>query len=474
MRAFVLPALIFSLSLCAGAQQSFMRPTDHPTALDSYVAAPDDAYKFELVNSTEREDWSSYVLKLTSQRWLTEAEVDRPLWEHWLTIVVPKEVKHDTAFLYIGGGSNKKTEAPKGPGVIVRRVALATNSVAVELGMVPNQPLTFTDEPGRGRSEDSLIAYTWDKFMRTGDPKWPLRLPMTKSAVRAMDAVQEFLASRPEPVDIDHFVVGGGSKRGWTTWTTGIVDSRVRAIVPIVINMLNVIPSFRHHYAALGFWAPAVNDYVKMDIMNRMETAEYAELMKIEEPFSYLDRLNMPKFVINAGSDEFFLPDSTQFYWDQLPDSKRLRNIPNTGHGLGGSDVLDSVVGYYDLILKGAPLPEYSWSFPDAQTIEARSETAPKAALLWQVTNENARDFRLDQVGQTWTSTAIEPNADGVYVGRVEAPEKGWRAYMIEFTYETPGGTDLKFTTPVRVFPDTLPHEYKPVEEPVKGYLSAN
>jgi PhoPQ-activated pathogenicity-related protein len=32
--------------------------------------------------------------------------------------------------------------------------------------------------------------------------------------------------------------------------------------------------------------------------------------MKIDDPLSYMDRYTMPTFVINAGGDEFFLPDN--------------------------------------------------------------------------------------------------------------------------------------------------------------------
>jgi PhoPQ-activated pathogenicity-related protein len=86
-----------------------------------------------------------------------------------------------------------------------------------------------------GREEDELITYTWDKFMKTGDETWPARLPMTKSAVRAMDTITLFLGSEEGGgLPIDSFYVAGGSKRGWTTWTTAAVDPRVIAISPIV------------------------------------------------------------------------------------------------------------------------------------------------------------------------------------------------------------------------------------------------
>src|SRR6185436_15587165 len=66
--------------------------TDAPTALDRYVAAPDPAYRYELVNTLPGDGFTASVLRLTSQKWLTEKEVDHPVWQHWLTIVRPARV----------------------------------------------------------------------------------------------------------------------------------------------------------------------------------------------------------------------------------------------------------------------------------------------------------------------------------------------------------------------------------------------
>ena len=38
----------------------------------------------------------------------------------------------------------------------------------------------------------------------------------------------------------------------------------------------------------------------------------------------------MPKFMLNASGDQFFLPDSSQFYFDDLRGEKHLRYVPNT------------------------------------------------------------------------------------------------------------------------------------------------
>ena len=70
--------------------------------------APDPAYSWKLVSTTGGDGYTTYILELTSQSWRTAADVDRPVWKHWLTIVRPERVKHATAFLTIGGGSNER------------------------------------------------------------------------------------------------------------------------------------------------------------------------------------------------------------------------------------------------------------------------------------------------------------------------------------------------------------------------------
>jgi len=44
--------------------------------------------------------------------------------------------------------------------------------------------------------------------------------------------------------------------------------------------------------------------------------------------------LTLPKMLINACDDEFFLNDSWQFYWNDLVGEKHIRYVPNTGHSL--------------------------------------------------------------------------------------------------------------------------------------------
>jgi PhoPQ-activated pathogenicity-related protein len=322
--------------------------------------------------------------------------------------------------------------------------------------MVPNEPLTFADD-GRSRSEDAIIAYTFDKYLQTGDATWPLLLPMVKSAVRAMDTIQTHLKGLDEgAVDIKKFVVSGGSKRGWTTWLTAAVDKRVTAICPAVIDVLNMGESMKHHHAAYGFWAPAIHDYQENKIFDRLDTPRGKELQTFIDPYNYRERYKMPKFLLNSSGDQFFLPDSAQFYFDDLPGEKYLRYFPNTGHGLDMS-AFAAVATYYKSILAGADRPKFSWTVRENGAIVVSCETEPKGVKLWQATDEEKRDFRIDVLGAKWTSSPLEARRQGRYIGKPDEPEKGWTAYFVELTFDGGEIGQYQFTTEVRVLPDTLP-----------------
>lgn len=461
-------ALAISLGNFAHAASSAEFPE---TALDRYVKKPDPSYTYTVVKTIEDSDFTTYILNMTSQTWRKAEEVDRNVWQHDLIIVRPKEVKTHTALLYIDGGKNDG-KVPEAASPLLTQIALATKGVVFNLRQIPNEPLTFTED-GQKRTEDAIIAFTWKKFMETGDEEWPLRLPMTKAGVRALDTVQDFL-KKPEggSVDIQDFVVCGGSKRGWTTWTVAAVDKRVKAIAPAVIDVLNVVPSFKHHYATYGFWAPAVGDYVKEGIMDWMGSKEYEALLGIEDPFTYRERLTMPKVMLNASGDQFFLPDSSQFYFDRLSGPKYLRYVPNADHGLDDTDAPATLLSFYAAAAYDQPLPRFTWDFPGKGKFRVSVEDKPIEVKLWQATNPDARDFRVETLGKVWTSTTLEAGENGIYSASLNKPEKGWTAGFVELTFPGPFDVPHKFTTPVRVVPDTTPHRYELPAEPKKGFLS--
>ncbi len=422
-----------------------------PTPLDEYVRRPDAAYAWAPAGEIEGDGYTAHVLDMTSQTWLTPQAADRTAWRHWLIVYRPDRVESDTGLLLISGGANPDKRPEKANGALAA-MAKETGTVTAELRMVPNQPLRYEDDPFGPRKEDELIAYNWRRFLDEGDPLWLTRLPMTKAAVRSMDTVTAF------DERIKKYYVMGASKRGWTTWTTAAVDKRVIGISPLVIDLLNLRPSFVHHYRAYGFWAPSVGDYFREGIMDRFETPAYEALLDIVGPYSYRERYTMPKYIVNAAGDQFFLPDSSQFYFDDLPGEKFLRYVPNTDHSLKDSDAVESLTAFYHAVVNGAARPRFRWSFEPDGSIRVEPMDKPTTVKLWRAHNPRHRDFRLESVGPIYESEELTPGADGAYVGRVETPEAGFTAYFVELTFPSGIEHPFKFTTGVRVTPDRYPH----------------
>lgn len=433
------------------------------TDIDRYVKKPDDSFRWKIVRQQKALIGKLVVVDMVSQTWRSKDEVNRTEWQHWVTLAIPNKPASDIGLLLISGGANGG-EPPTEPSKEVQLIAAATNSVVAELKMVPNQPLIFHGD-GVPRKEDDLIGYTWDQFLKTGESDWLARNAMVKSAVRAMDTMTEVTAEVAEGHKLDKFVVTGASKRGWTTWLTGAIDDRVVAIVPIVIDVLNTDESMRHHFGAYGFWAPAIGNYVQHHIMERLDHPRLQQLYELVDPYYYRHRLTKPKLILNAAGDQFFLPDSSQFYWDDLQGEKLVRYVANTDHSMKGSDAVETLVSYYKMILQDKPRPEVSWEVVGDELV-VTSSVEPSGAKLWTAVNPEARDFRTETLGKKYSSEPIEPQGDGKYHVSLQEPVEGWRAHFVELTFGVEGEFPLKVTSGVKVVPDVLPYADKSPAEP--------
>jgi PhoPQ-activated pathogenicity-related protein len=257
MKSLLLP-VILSLFLisCSSPEPKTMGAKD-PFPLKAYVETPDNAFRYEITETVRGETYTEYRIYLVSGTWLTEAEVDEPEWWHWLTMVVPDELKETESLMWIGGGWRGDTiPIPASEEMI--DAAISTGSVISHISNIPFQPIDYKSDTLEGVYEDDLIAYGWLQFLEGGATEelqpWLARFPMTRAVVRAMDVVQEVCGLNHEPVE--GFFVAGASKRGWTTWTVAAVDERVMGISPVVIDLLNVVPSFHHHWAMLWRMGP--------------------------------------------------------------------------------------------------------------------------------------------------------------------------------------------------------------------------
>src|SRR6476620_9227761 len=107
-------------ALVEGQQPSARVRASQQTALDRYVAAPDSNFTWKAVRDLPAgEGMTATLLEMTSQRWLTEQEVERPLLTHWLTVVRPAKVTSDVALLFITGGAVDRPAPAQPPAWLV-------------------------------------------------------------------------------------------------------------------------------------------------------------------------------------------------------------------------------------------------------------------------------------------------------------------------------------------------------------------
>ena len=452
-----LVALSFFLGAPPIALEQLAPLTNPRTALKEYVRAPDEHYNFVVVDVEKKLLLTRYTIRMQSQAWNPGGEVlSRTIWEHGIALLVPRFIATDRGLLLIAGGSNDDKLIGDDEVKSAALVAQLTGSVVAVLFQEPNQPLQFRDEPF-DHKEDKLVAYSWDKAMDTGDYSWPVYLPMVKSAVRAMDTVQALLPQ------ISQFVVTGFSKRGAATWLTAAVDPRVKAIAPGVFDGLKFSPQAEHHVKVYGCFAPALKDYNDYQIFQRINTPDGAALRLVVDPYSYIrrprfrKRLSLPKYLINSSGDQFFVPDAARFYWRRLPGEKHIRYVPNSDHSLSHSEevrtnTLISFLGWYRTVLFGIQRPQVSWSLNKGGTLVVKTSPPAPVARLWQATNPTARDFRLESIGEAWTSSVLSSTPDGRYEVQVPSPSAGWTAYFVEIAY--PDATQQIYSTQVFMTPD--------------------
>jgi PhoPQ-activated pathogenicity-related protein len=422
-----LPAILLLLSLgvelglpCAEAKEPAAE--EIPTALQEYVAAKDDAYAWKILRNERKDGALVYDVDLTSQVW------QGITWQHALTVFVPANIQHkNTVLLFIYGGSTGGRLGDEDQQMGQRLAAAAQMPVAF-LSQVPNQPLLGD------RKEDDLISETFLRYLDTKDAKWPLLFPMVKSAVRAMDAIEE-IAEQEHSVIIDRFVVTGGSKRGWTTWLSAVADDRVAGIAPIVIDTLNFPAQMKHQKETWGQYSEQIADYTLKGLVDVMLKQPDVPLWRWVDPYTYRSELDLPKLVINGTNDRYWVIDALNIYWDDLVGEKHVLYVPNAGHGLDGGreGALTTLAVFAQHIALQTSLPQLKWKHDDdgeSMRLAVRSNPKPKSVRLWTARSED-KDFRPDK----WEATEIVANGDGEFVARVEKADTGHVAFFAEARY---------------------------------------
>lgn len=423
-----------------------------PPDLVNYVSKPDASYKWSLADKSEVDGNIVYTIEQVSQTW---QGID---WDHSLVVVVPKDAKPaKTMLIYNTGG---KPNA--GNSLMAAELAKRVKAPVAFLFGIPKQP-TY------GKTEDALIAETFVKFLETKDSSWPLLFPMAKSLVRTMDTLQAF-AKKEWNFELSHFIISGASKRGWTSWMTAATgDKRVKAIAPMVIDMLNLKEQMPNQLKSFnGEYSVMIHDYKDRNLLPMPDTPDAKRLWKMVDPYTYRDKVTCPKMLIHGTNDPYWAQDSMNLYWDDLKGDKYACYVPNAGHGLVveeepnkllGMDLkpdefkrkrselkmerfptkaINALSAFVKAQTEDKPMPAFEWKLGTVGTNAAYDisvDQTPLSITKWQAESDSP-DFRKSK----WKSAAVEP------IAKLSAgiqPNGKFQATLFEYEFKS---GELKYT----------------------------
>ncbi len=421
--------LWISCSIVLAQDRAAVTPsTDIPSHIFDYMDRPEPDFAWNLAETTSLMGSKIYRLELTSQNW------QDIIWKHALIVYEPSVLKYkDHMLLFVTGGSTGNIPQQKDM-LLGRMVAEYCGARIATLHQVPNQPLM------NNRKEDDLITETWLKYLETQDATWPLLFPMVKSAVKAMDALEAF-SKKQFGQSVDGFVITGASKRGWTSWLTPVVDKRIIATAPIVIDMLNFPVQITTQKTNWGFYSEQIIDYTSKGLVAENGIARSgpeSELWKMMDPYTYRNQLSLPKLLVVGANDPYWNVDAMSLYWSDLVGSKHIMRVPNAGHSLdAGRDHAMRTIGvFFRHSVSRKALPELSWESAVSDTSVGLSLTAspaPKETRLWVATSED-NDFR----DSKWVSQPMKADAAG-FSGDAQRTQMERVAVFGEVDYEFDG-----------------------------------
>ena len=408
--------------------------------MENYINRTEPEYRWQLTKVLN-EPWGVIGhYELVSQKWRGHS------WIHQLVIVRPGSVRNpDIAFLKISGDGDVENQINS-----LKTLAERSGAVTAVLMNVPNQP--FYED----LREDALIAYTFKQYLKTGDETWPLLFPMVKSAVKAMDAIQD-IVKQEHKQQINRFVVNGASKRGWATWLAAAVDKRIAAIAPMVIGTLNIKAQLHCSEQIYGIQSTKLKDYTELNLHRTTGSEAMQKLCNWIDPYAYIQCFTMPKLLLLGTNDPFWTVDSLRHYWHDLPEPKLIYQTPNAGHDLNGGDqALQTLAAFLEMIADNKPLPKIAWKFNNVANthinVQIESNEPTSVISLWS-THSDDLDFRNNQ----WTAQTLNITSGSSHA-KISIPlsHSGYQAYLMEVELKTDTGHPYKLSTQVQVSPDTL------------------
>jgi len=157
-----------------------------------------------------------------------------------------------------------------------------------------------------------------------------------------------------------------------------------------------------HQYRAYGGWTYALQDYIDMNITERLDDPNMVKLQEQEDPYFFRTRLTMPKMIVNAVMDEFQQPDDTHYWWADMPEPKHFLIAPNAEHSLatGILEVVPAIGAWIQNLILKENIPKFDWTIDQATgeivaTLDRNTGIVHSATVWWAYSCGNNADGKM-------------------------------------------------------------------------------
>jgi PhoPQ-activated pathogenicity-related protein len=216
----------------------------------------------------------------------------------------------------------------------------------------------------------------------------------------------------------------------------------VIAIIPIVIDTLNIQRQMQYQVETWGDWSPSIHDYTDRNLFN-LESGNsdvfLQRLWKMIDPYFYRSRITIPKLLVHATNDPYWTVDASQNYWNELLGPKYLLTLSNVGHDLGSKQLnsLTTIIPFAKNVFQGGAWHNMQWKFSESgakYVVTVSSELPVKSAKIWTA-KSNTKMFRAAK----WDSVPLplsENDSTNPIVAEIEKPSEGHIAFYVEIVSE--------------------------------------
>ncbi len=362
---------------------------------------------------------SESVIDVSGLKWKGVA------WHNRVMITIPAHIKYrNAAMMSLVSGFKEKRDD------LYAAMAASAQANGVPFILIcdePNQPLF-------GLKGTQLIFYTFKKFVETSQEDWPLLFPMVKSVIASMNAVQQYLQTKH--LSVEKFFMFGISKLGWATYLTAAIDPRIFAIAPMAYDSLNYLKQLEHQLKNWGANSRSVLSDVDLTFsqaMNLLNSEKGRTLVNTLDPYNYIEKLKMPKLIVEGTNDELWPVDAGSIYFYDLPGKNYALYLPNKKHKIEyGLSIVNTILAFFKSSFKNEKLVDFRWRYLD-KSLFITAKPLPISVTGWMAKSKtlNFRDSR-------WVRVQVKAFGER-YVVSMESLKDSNTCYLGEVAFKKYG-----------------------------------